>query len=131
MGRDMTTITIVPENPGSPATTYRAVADGLESVGQTAGAALDGMLAKLGPNTTCALVVVQKGAGAAGRIADQLPQPPKQANGESWEDLVDHDFLKTYAHEADDSVNLETVRQAMAKIPGRLADDIRAERDER
>ena len=46
-------------------------------------------------------------------------------------DWLDRDFLKTYALEADDSVSLEEVRQAMAKIPGRLADDIRAERDER
>ncbi len=45
-------------------------------------------------------------------------------------DLLDGDFLKTYAQEADDSVSLETVREAIAKIPGRLADDIRAERDE-
>ena len=46
------------------------------------------------------------------------------------QDWLDRDFLKTYAEEADDSVSLEEVRQAMAKIPGRLADDIRAERDE-
>jgi hypothetical protein len=46
------------------------------------------------------------------------------------QDWLDRDFLKTYAAEADDSVSLEDVRQAMAKIPGRLADDIRAERDE-
>ena len=45
-------------------------------------------------------------------------------------DWLDRDFLKTYAQEADDSVSLEDVRQALAKIPGRLADDIRAERDE-
>ena len=50
---------------------------------------------------------------------------------QSKDDWLDHDFLKTYAHEADESVSLEAVRKAMAKIPGRLADDIRAERDER
>ena len=50
--------------------------------------------------------------------------PPKQ----EW---LDRDFLKTYAPDADDSVSLDEVRLAMAKIPGRLADDIRAERDER
>ena len=47
------------------------------------------------------------------------------------EDWIDRDFLKTYAQQADDSVSLEAVRQAMAKIPGRLTDDLRAERDER
>jgi hypothetical protein len=50
--------------------------------------------------------------------------PPKQ----EW---LDSDFLKTYAQEADDSISLDEVRLAMGKIPGRLADDIRAERDER
>ena len=44
---------------------------------------------------------------------------------------LDRDFLKTYAQDADDSVSLDEVRRAMSKIPGRLADDIRAERDER
>lgn len=53
------------------------------------------------------------------------------ATGPPNEDWLDRDFLKTYAQEADDSVSLEAVRTAMAKIPGRLADDIRAERDER
>jgi hypothetical protein len=45
-------------------------------------------------------------------------------------DWLDRHFLKTYAQEADDSVSLEEVRQAMARISGRLANDIRAERDE-
>lgn len=56
------------------------------------------------------------------------------ANGASEpadDDWLDRDFLKIYAQEADDCVSLEEVRKAMAKIPGRLADDIRAERDER
>ena len=53
------------------------------------------------------------------------------ATTRSRDDWLDRDFLKTYAQEADDSVSLEAVRQAMAKIPGRLVDDIRAERDER
>ena len=45
--------------------------------------------------------------------------------------LIDHAFLADCETQADDSVSLETVRQALAKIPGSLADDIRAERDER
>ena len=54
-----------------------------------------------------------------------------ESGAASPEEWIDHDFLKTYAQQADDSVSLEAVRKAMAKIPGRLADDIRAERDER
>jgi predicted DNA-binding antitoxin AbrB/MazE fold protein len=46
------------------------------------------------------------------------------------ENLVDHDFLAYCDTQADDTVSLETLRQALAKIPGSLADDIRAERDE-
>ena len=49
----------------------------------------------------------------------------------STSDWLDHDFLKVYAHAADATPDLEVVRGAMAKIPGRLVDDIRAERDER
>src|SRR5204863_9907000 len=73
------------------------------------------------------------GTTAADWIALHLP-PALAANGTGGppnEDWLDRDFLKTYAQEADDTVSLVTVRKAMAKIPGRLADDIRAERDER
>lgn len=73
------------------------------------------------------------GTTAADWIAAHLQQS-RTTNGSSRpsvEDWLDHDFLKSYAHEVDDSVSLEAVRSAMAKIPGRLADDIRAERDER
>ena len=45
--------------------------------------------------------------------------------------LLDEGFVAYCASQADDSVSLETVRQAFAKIPGSLTDDIRAERDER
>jgi hypothetical protein len=66
-------------------------------------------------------------------IAAPLPETSAAdgATVPSNDDWLDRDFLKTYAQEADDSVSLEAVRQAMAKIPGRLVDDIRAERDER
>jgi hypothetical protein len=46
------------------------------------------------------------------------------------ENLIDHEFLSSCETQADESVSLEAVRQALAKIPGSLADDIRAERDE-
>ena len=47
------------------------------------------------------------------------------------DDLLDHEFLAYCETQADDSVPLETLRQALSKIPGSLADDIRAERDKR
>ena len=47
------------------------------------------------------------------------------------ENLIDHEFLAYCETQADDSVSLEEVRQALSKIPGSLVDDIRAERDER
>src|SRR6266851_6637134 len=46
------------------------------------------------------------------------------------ENVLDQEFLAYCETQADDSVSLEAVRQALAKIPGSLADDIRAERDE-
>jgi predicted DNA-binding antitoxin AbrB/MazE fold protein len=45
------------------------------------------------------------------------------------ENLIDQEFLAYCEMQADDSVSLESVRQALAKIPGSLVDDIRAERD--
>jgi len=72
------------------------------------------------------------GATAADWIAAQIPATP--ASGEAVpakQEWLDRDFLKSYSQDADDSVSLDEVRRAMAKIPGRLADDIRAERDER
>lgn len=50
--------------------------------------------------------------------------------GAALEDLVDQEFLAYCETQADDSASLEAVRQALAKIPGSLSDDIRAERDE-
>jgi predicted DNA-binding antitoxin AbrB/MazE fold protein len=47
------------------------------------------------------------------------------------DNLLDHEFLSYCETQADESVSLETVRQILAKIPGSLTDDIRAERDER
>jgi hypothetical protein len=56
----MTTIAILPENPGSPGTSYRAVAGTIESVGRTAGEALDGLIAQLDEKTAGTLAVVQQ-----------------------------------------------------------------------
>jgi hypothetical protein len=73
------------------------------------------------------------GTSPADWIAAHLPETTstKESRSSSEDDWIDRDFLKTYALEADDSVSLEAVRRALAKIPGRLVDDIRAERDER
>jgi hypothetical protein len=73
------------------------------------------------------------GTTAADWIAAQI-SAMTPASGEAFpskNDWLDRDFLKTYAQEVDDSVSLDEVRLALSKIPGRLADDIRAERDER
>jgi len=43
--------------------------------------------------------------------------------------ILDHEFLSYCKTQADDSVSLEDVRRALAKIPGSLANDIRVERD--
>jgi len=54
-----------------------------------------------------------------------------ESPGSADESLIDHEFLDYCESQADDSVSLETVRQALSKIPGSLLNDIRAERDER
>lgn len=66
-------------------------------------------------------------------IAAHLPQPSQEASNEQTvdQDWLDLDFLSASKMTADDKVTLDQVRQAMAKIPGRLVDDIRTERDER
>ena len=46
------------------------------------------------------------------------------------EDLLDQEFLAYCETQADDTVSLGAVRQALAKLPASLADDIRGERDE-
>jgi hypothetical protein len=82
-------------------------------------------------------VALDEAARASGKTpADWIAAHLSRANGaditgpspnENW---LDQDFLKTYLQESDESVSLESIRQAMAKIPGRLVEDLRAERDE-
>jgi len=55
----MTTIAILPENPDSPTSGYRAVAGDKQSVGKTAGQALDALTAQLNEAESGTLVVVQ------------------------------------------------------------------------
>lgn len=56
----MTTIAILPENPGQQDTRYRAVAGTKQSVGRTAGEALDAITGQLEPSEAGTLLVVQQ-----------------------------------------------------------------------
>jgi predicted DNA-binding antitoxin AbrB/MazE fold protein len=56
-------------------------------------------------------------------ILPELPTPE--------EDWLDVNCLQLCATEADESVSLEAVRAALAKIPGSLTADFIAEREER
>jgi predicted DNA-binding antitoxin AbrB/MazE fold protein len=49
--------------------------------------------------------------------------------GPAEEIPLDNEFLSYCETQADDTVSLDRVRQALAKIPGSLANDIRDERD--
>jgi hypothetical protein len=55
----VTTITIIPETPGSPNTDYRAIAGSLHSIGHTPGQALDALSAQLGEANGSTWIVVQ------------------------------------------------------------------------
>lgn len=46
-------------------------------------------------------------------------------------DWIDSTFLRCIETQADDSVTLDSVRSALAKISGSMVEDFRAERDER
>jgi hypothetical protein len=56
---DMTAITILPEKIGADGTTYRAVAGKRESVGRSAGEALDALTAQLSDDEAGMVVVIQ------------------------------------------------------------------------
>jgi predicted DNA-binding antitoxin AbrB/MazE fold protein len=47
------------------------------------------------------------------------------------EDWIDSGFLSYLETQADDSVTLEQVHAALAKIPGSMVEDFRRERDDR
>jgi hypothetical protein len=55
----MTTIAIIPEDPGSPPASYRAIAGKAQASGKTAGEALDALTAQLPDSEAGTLVVVQ------------------------------------------------------------------------
>jgi hypothetical protein len=55
----MTTITILPDTPGSPDTKFRAITDNKQSTGRTAGEALDALTAQLDLARAGTLIIVQ------------------------------------------------------------------------
>jgi hypothetical protein len=55
----MTTIAIVPDNPKSSSACFRAVAGETQSIGATAGQALDALRAQLGGPDQTTLIVIQ------------------------------------------------------------------------
>jgi hypothetical protein len=57
---DITAITILPEKVGADETTYRAVAGKRESVGRSAGEALDALTSQLSDDEAGMLVVIQR-----------------------------------------------------------------------
>jgi hypothetical protein len=65
------------------------------------------------------------------RKAVETPSPSLFPNGADDEFLLDVEYMAACGREADPSITLEAVRQILAKIPGSLAEDIIAERDER
>jgi hypothetical protein len=70
---------------------------------------------------------------ALGALRKAMEAPPPALSQNSVEDdtWLDVEYMTACAKEADPIVTLELVRQILAKIPGSLADDIIAERDER
>src|SRR5438132_7238165 len=57
---NMTTIAILPDSPGAQGTRYRAIAGRKQSVGRTAGEALDALTPQLDESQAGTLVVVQQ-----------------------------------------------------------------------
>ena len=74
----MVIVAIVPESGASPPTSYRAIAGEVQSVGNTAGQALDALTAKLGDEETGTLLVVQH------------PQPDRFFT--AWNNLPKHNL---------------------------------------
>ncbi len=69
------------------------------------------------------------GVPKAGRLKGKRGVPDDF--DEPIEDWLDATFLRYLETQADESVTLEQVRSALAKIPGSMVEDFRRERDER
>jgi len=62
------------------------------------------------------------------RVSVIVSPVPLAPSDEEW---LDVDCLQLYAAEADESISIEAVREALSKIPGSLTTDFIAEREER
>ena len=94
----MTTITIVPENFGSSTISYRAVSGQYQSVGPTAGQALDALTAQFNGNQDSTLVVIQN------------MRPDELFDEGSRTKLVD--LMERWRRARDNQTNLATAEQA-------------------
>jgi len=80
-----------------------------------------------------------RGATPAEWIQEHLPKNGAKGNRHQAKDeqaamfdhLLDTEFLAECAKEADPNITLESVREALAKIPGSMTADFIAERDQR
>lgn len=63
------------------------------------------------------------------RLKQEVDQRLQNATAEI--DWLDTEYMEQARREADDSITLDSVRQALAKIPGSLSDLIISEREDR
>jgi len=64
-------------------------------------------------------------------LQNQKPLQRTALLAEAEIDWLDTEYMEEARREADDSITLESVRAALAKIPGSLSDTIISEREER
>jgi hypothetical protein len=88
---------------------------------------------KVNPSAAAIIRALQEKAELQGVSLDELLlsvfEPP---NGKiPPEALLDWDYIAECAAEADPSITLTEVREALSKIPGPVAADVSRERDER
>jgi len=115
----MTTIAILPENPGSASTAYLAIAGKVHSVGKTPGEALDAVTQQLDDAQRGTLVVVQKLRPDAFFSAEQRTRLEElmrrwRASRDAGQPLAAHDQA-----ELEDLINAEL--QASAKRAAALS----------
>jgi predicted DNA-binding antitoxin AbrB/MazE fold protein len=64
-------------------------------------------------------------------VLNERQQVTVTVTDQDADDLADAAFLRYLETQADDSVTLEAVRNALAKIPGSMVEDFRREREGR
>jgi len=75
-------------------------------------------------------IIQRLGPAELRRVRDAVEEAERQ-HSSSEEDWLDVECHALAAQEADDRITLTEVRDALAKIPGSLVADFRAEREER